>query len=212
MTHVFCVFKCAANQSAGSPVSNLFLKQATSLELSSLSPAPDWLWRFQSGREETFKHTAPLLCLPGSAQSRNQPCNSAQVRPRFTIPIAAMLRLTDFSPRSALIYSLPPHCTKRGREGNPPVPREGRGMVRATCTQLLLCPGAADTNGVHQPRAEVWDGRGCGWDRMALRGCSTSPGPCPASAQEWCGCSGRAAALQLSLLCNWPLFSVPGRV
>ena len=123
----FRVFKRTANQSAGSPVSNLFLKQATYFEFSSLSPAPDWLLCFQSGTEETFKHAAPRLCLPGSAQSRNQPCNSAQVRPHFTIPVAAMLRLTDFPPRSALIYSLLPCCTQRGGE-----------------SRTLPCPGKAE--------------------------------------------------------------------
>lgn len=93
----FHILQLAANESAGSPVSTLFLKQSTYFEFSSLSPAPDWLLCFQSGTEETFKHAAPLPCLPGSAQSRNQPCNSAQVRPRFTIHIAAMLHLTAFS-------------------------------------------------------------------------------------------------------------------
>lgn len=114
------MFKCAANQSAGSPVSNLFLKQATYFEFSSLSPAPDWLLRFQSGTEETFKHAAPLLCLPGSAQSRNQPCNSAQVRPHSTIPIPATLRLTDFFPPSKrLDLLLAPSLHKEGVRAKP---------------------------------------------------------------------------------------------
>lgn len=86
------------NPSAGSPVSTLFLKQSTSFEFSSLSPVPEWLMLFQSGTEETFKHAAPLPCLPVSAQSRIQPCSSAQVRPRFMICIAARLPcLKDYS-------------------------------------------------------------------------------------------------------------------
>lgn len=87
----FPVFQLSMNRSAGSPVSTLFLRQSTSFEFSSLSPGPEWLLRFQSGTEETFKHAAPLPCLPGSAQSRIQPCSSAQVRPRFLICTAAVL-------------------------------------------------------------------------------------------------------------------------
>lgn len=142
----FHILQLAANQSAGSPVSTLFLKQSTYFEFSSLSPAPDWLLRFQSGTEETFKHAAPLPCLPGSAQSRNQPCNSAQVRPRFTIRIAAMLRLTAFSleapwfitPIINIFFTSSLH--KAGKESNMPVPggQQAQGEQPMACAALWV--------------------------------------------------------------------------
>lgn len=140
-------FQRAANESAGSPVSDLFLKRATYFEFSSLSPAPDWLLRFQSGTEETFKHAAPLLCLPGSAQSRNQPCNSAQVRPHSTTPVAATLHLTGFPLQAPQLTPCLLAAQRRGESKTLPCPgkAEARGeqLAHGCCFALVQLTPAA---------------------------------------------------------------------
>lgn len=130
-----------------SPVSNLFLKQATQFEFSSLSPAPDWLLCFQSGTEETFEQQP--LCLGSWLCSEQQ--SAMQLSPG-----KATLQVTfhSFSPPSALVCPWPPHCTEGESKPVPGGQRQGE----STLHRAAASPGTAF----------LAEHPGLGWEKLGM--------------------------------------------